>query len=102
MRDALQRFATGTYAVWYPQLAAARSGSAAGTAAATRRRRLARRRAQRHGAGQPTASVFSVAAMFVFNPPWKLEARLGEAMPMLVEALGQDAAAAFKLEFRQS
>jgi 23S rRNA A2030 N6-methylase RlmJ len=40
--------------------------------------------------------------MFVFNPPWNLETPLREAMPPLVAALGQDAGAAFRLEFRQS
>ncbi len=101
MRDALQRFATGTYAVWYPQLARRESDALPGQL-----RRLA--------AGDwldvalsvraPSADSFGLhgSGMFVFNPPWKLETRLREAMPVLVAALGQDAAAAFKLEFRQS
>ena len=101
MRDALQRFATGTYAVWYPQLARRESDALQGQL-----RRLA--------PGDwldvalsvraPSADSFGLhgSGMFVFNPPWKLETRLREAMPVLVAALGQDAAAAFKLEFRQS
>jgi 23S rRNA (adenine2030-N6)-methyltransferase len=101
LRDALQRFATGTYAVWYPQLARREAD-----ALPAQLRRLA--------AGDwldvtltvraPSADRFGLhgSGMFVLNPPWRLEAGLGEAMPVLVEALGQDAAAAFELEFRQS
>jgi 23S rRNA (adenine2030-N6)-methyltransferase len=101
IRDALQRFATGTYAVWYPQLARREAEALPGQL-----RRLA------DGdwldaalsVKAPSADSFGLygSGMFVVNPPWRLEARLGEAMPVLVEALGQDAAATFKLEFRQS
>jgi 23S rRNA (adenine2030-N6)-methyltransferase len=101
VRDALQRFATGIYAVWYPQLSRREAEALPGAL-----RRLAQ--------GDWLDVALSVRApavdriglhgsgVFVFNPPWQLEARLGEAMPVLVEALGQDAAAAFRLEFRQS
>jgi len=42
------------------------------------------------------------SGMFVFNPPWNLEAPLAEAMPALVDALGVDDAASFDLQFRQT
>ncbi len=101
MRDALQRFATGTYAVWYPQLAAARSGRAAGTAAAARRRRLARRALS---VTAPSADELRSSRQrhVRLQPAVEARERLRDAMPVLVEALGQDAAAAFKLEFRQT
>ncbi len=38
--------------------------------------------------------------MFVFNPPYTLAGALKDTMPYLVETLGQDAKAAFKLEHR--
>src|SRR4030095_1480236 len=88
LRDALRRFATGTYAVWYPQ--------------------LARREAEalpeefpRLASGDWLDAALSVKApvadgfglhgsgLFVFNPPWNLETALGEAMPALVELRGQ-------------
>jgi len=99
--DALQRFATGTYAVWYPQVQRRESTNLPG-----KLRRLA--------AGDwldvsltvtaPPADGFGLygSGMFVFNPPWQLEARLTEAMPTLVAALGRDEHAGFKLEFRQT
>ena len=50
MRDALERFATGTYAVWYPQLQRRESESLPARIAAHRDRRLAARVAARQGA----------------------------------------------------
>ena len=101
LRDALERFATGTYAVWYPLL----------------QRREAEHlpaELQRLAPGDWLRVSLTVAApatdgfgmhgsgMFVLNPPWNLEATLREAMPALVAALGQDGDAAFDLAFRQS
>ena len=101
MGDALQRFATGTYAVWYPLL----------------RRREAEnlpQELQRLAPGDwlrvslavmaPAADGFGMhgSGMFVFNPPWKLENPLREAMPALVNALGLDDSASFDLQFKQT
>jgi len=101
MRDALRRFATGTYAVWYPQV----------------QRRESERlpdELRRIAAGDWLHVQLTVAApatggfglhgsgVFVFNPPWNLETCLRLAMPTLVEALGQDDRSAFGLEFRQT
>ena len=101
MREALQRFATGTYAVWYPLL----------------RRREAENlpeELQRLASGDwlrvsltmtaPAADGFGMhgSGLFVFNPPWNLESTLRGAMPALVDVLGQDGAASFELQFRQT
>ena len=101
MRDALTRFATGTYAVWYPQVQRRESENLPGQL-----RRLA------NGdwidvslsVMAPAADGFGLhgSGMFIFNPPWNLETRLRDAMPTLVQALGQDGHAAFNLEFQQS
>jgi 23S rRNA (adenine2030-N6)-methyltransferase len=40
------------------------------------------------------------SGMFILNPPYTLAPLLKEAMPKLVETLGQDKSAQFKLEFR--
>jgi 23S rRNA (adenine2030-N6)-methyltransferase len=101
MRDALQRFATGTYAVWYPQLA---------------RREAERLPGQllRLAGGDwldvslqvkaPAADGFGLhgSGVFVFNPPWRLAEDLRAAMPYLAEVLAQDAQARFSLDSRQS
>jgi len=42
------------------------------------------------------------SGMFVFNPPWKLEAALREALPVLLRLLKQDETAKFGLDFRQT
>ena len=101
MRDALERFATGTYAVWYPQVQRRESEALPDEL-------------QRLATGDwlhvwlrvkaPAADGFGLhgSGVFVFNPPWKLEAGLRTAMPTLVDALGQDPQAAFRLTFRQT
>jgi len=101
MDDALQRFATGTYAVWYPQVQRRESENLP-----EQLRRLA-------GSDwlhlsltvvTPAADGFGLhgSGMFVINPPWNLETQLRAAMPKLVEALGQDDHAAFSLQFQQT
>jgi 23S rRNA (adenine2030-N6)-methyltransferase len=42
------------------------------------------------------------SGVFVFNPPWKLEASLREAKPTLLKALRQDTTAAIHLDFKQT
>jgi 23S rRNA (adenine2030-N6)-methyltransferase len=101
IRDGLARFATGTYAVWYPQLQRRESESLPAEL-------------QRIANGDwlhawlrvkaPAADGFGLhgSGLFVFNPPWNLETALRPMMPVLAAALGQDAHAAFGLTFRQT
>ena len=101
IRDALQRFATGTYAVWYPQVQRRESDSLP-----EQLRRLAVGD-WLHVSLQvkaPVADGFGLhgSGMFVFNPPWNLETELRDVMPTLVKALGQDRDAAFNLQFHQT
>ena len=101
MREALLRFATGVYAVWYPQVQRPES------------KQLPRQLQQLAGSDWLHASLKVMApardglglhgsGVFVLNPPWKLEAALRPAMASLVELLGQDRKASFGLEARQS
>ena len=97
LAEAFLRFATGTYAVWYPVLHRQESKQLS-----DRMKRLA------PGAwldvtlsvSTPTPDGFGLrsSGMFVFNPPWTMEAMLKDVMPFLVTALGQDANAGFTLE----
>jgi 23S rRNA (adenine2030-N6)-methyltransferase len=101
MRDALQRFATGVYAVWYPQVQRQESNDLPGQLqrlagsdwlhASLKVMAPARDGLGLHGSG-----------MFVFNPPWKLAAALEAVMPALVKLLGQDRNASYSLKSRQS
>ena len=101
VRDAQQRFPTGVYAVWYPLL---------------QRREAERLPGQLRQAAlgdwldaalrvtAPAADGFGLhgSGMFVFNPPWKLEAAMRSALPTLAAALGRDEGAGFNLDFRQT
>ena len=101
IREALQRFATGVYAVWYPQLRRRES-----VELPDQLRRLATGDWLHVSLSvrAPAADGFGLhgSGMFVFNPPWNLETTLRAAMPTLLEALRQDDRAAFDLQFRQS
>lgn len=101
VRDALVRFATGTYVVWYPMLA--------------RREAVDHpRELRRLAPGDwvdvalavrgPSAEGFGMygSGLFVLNPPWNLESALRPAVQFLARVLGEDSEAGFRLEFRQT
>lgn len=99
--DALQRFPTGTYAVWYPQLQRRESerlpvtlGRLAGGdwLHAT----LQVRAPQDDGFG------LHGSGLFVFNPPWKLDAALRPVLPVLARLLAIDQHACSTLQSRQT
>ncbi len=98
LKDAMQRFPTGCYAVWYPQVL----------------RREAQdlpRQLERIAGNSWTHASLSIqkpapdglglygSGMFVINPPWTLNAELKQTLPWLVSTLGVDARAAYKLDF---
>ena len=96
LRAALRRFATGMYAVWYPQLARPQA------------RQLPAQlkqlpvRSWLHVSLSVRAATEAIgmtgSGMFIINPPWTLAATLQETMPALVSLLAQDAGASFQLE----
>lgn len=97
LEDALKRFPTGTYAVWYPALNRMES----------RQMPDKLKRLQCNGwlnvtlsIGSPSPDGFGLTSsgMFVINPPWTLEPLLRELMPFLVKALASDEGAGFTLE----
>lgn len=99
--EGLRRFANGMYAVWYPCLQRAEA------------RELPERLKDLPVQGwlrvelavqTPSPDGFGMygSGMFVLNPPWTLHGVLQEAMPYLVEHLGQDGKAGFTLEYREN
>jgi 23S rRNA (adenine2030-N6)-methyltransferase len=97
LQDALGRFATGTYAVWYPVLQRMES----------RQLPDKLKRLQANGWLNVTLSIAEASpdgfglhssGMFVINPPFGLEAMLNELMPFLVKTLGRDSGAKFTVE----
>ena len=98
IKDALKRFPTGCFAVWYPlvqrrealDLARQLQKAAGGKSwihVALSTHQPARDGIGLHGSG-----------MMVINPPWQLYDQLKSAMPWLIKTLGQDDRAGFKLE----
>ncbi len=108
MQDALKRFATGCYAIWYPVIArpeahelprrlkalASRADKhwlhAALTVKSARVRRTPEGGEQRPG--------LPGSGMFIVNPPYTLHAALAQALPQMVALLGQDGHAGHVLE----
>ncbi len=95
LEEGLRRFPTGTYALWYPQLARPES-------------RLLADKLKRLPATKwlhATLSVRAVAGpgmhgsgMFIINPPWTLETNLREVLPWLSDVLAQGEGAGWKVE----
>jgi 23S rRNA (adenine2030-N6)-methyltransferase len=99
LEECLKRFATGTYAVWYPIVTRPESQRFADQLKAI----------QPNGwlhasltVKAPPADGFGLygSGMFILNPPYTLAAELKTTLPFLVDALGEDANASFKLEHR--
>ncbi len=97
LADALQRFATGTYAVWYPVLQRQESRQLQ-----TQLKRLPATGwlnvTLTIGAPAPDGFGLRSSGMFVINPPWTLEPLLRQVMPWLVKALAEDGSAGYTLE----
>lgn len=106
--DAMQRFATGTYAVWYPiiprpeahdvpkklkTLAQKMGKSWLGATLTVKNSKLTQ-----DAQGEVVRPGLPASGMFLINPPHTLKAGLQAALPQLVKVLGQDAHAAFTLE----
>ena len=99
LRDAAQRFATGTYVLWYPKLA---------------RREAAELpdRLLKLGATnwlhvtlttQPPATDglgMTGSGLFMINPPWTLPQTLENTLPWLAETLGEPGYGAFTLDWK--
>lgn len=108
MADALARFATGTYAIWYPiiprpeahdlprklKTLANKAGKPWLHAALT----VKSSKVLTSPTGEQTRPGLPASGMFVINPPHTLKAALQLALPQMVAVLGQDRHAQFALE----
>jgi len=99
IEEALQRFATGCYAVWYPILSRRES-----IALPDRMKKIcaAHQRSWLHTElrveNAPGERRLQASGMFIINPPWTLEKHLADALPTLTKALGIDSGAQFLLK----
>ncbi|MDR3426241.1 MULTISPECIES: 23S rRNA (adenine(2030)-N(6))-methyltransferase RlmJ [Silvimonas] len=101
LQEGLKRFATGTYAIWYPQLQREESRTLPA------KLKTLPVKSWLHVAlsvQSPSADGFGMygSGMFILNPPWTLRATLAEIMPLLVDKLGLDAGARFTLEAHEN
>ena len=101
LRDGLQRFATGTYVVWYPLL--------------QRREAIELPDRLRRAAGadwldialqvhapSPEGRGLHGSGLFIVNPPWKFSEQMRGVMPWLTRVLAQDADASFRIDGRET
>ncbi|HQU78458.1 MAG TPA: 23S rRNA (adenine(2030)-N(6))-methyltransferase RlmJ [Azonexus sp.] len=97
LQEALRRFATGTYALWYPMLPKLESrklpDKLKGLGAANWLHVTLE-------VGAPPKDGFGMngSGMFIINPPWTLEKKLHETLPKLTDILAQDTGAKYTLE----
>lgn len=101
MRDALQRFATGVYAVWYPQVQRPESKALPGQLRELASKSWLHATLKVKAPAQDGLGLHG-SGVFVFNPPWRLEESLRDVMLALVRLLGQDRKASYSLEGGQN
>jgi 23S rRNA (adenine2030-N6)-methyltransferase len=99
MEEALDRFATGCYAIWYPTLSRRESATLPDR---MKKIATAHKRSWLHTElrveNAPKERRLQASGMFIINPPWTLKKQLSESLPILIKALGQDSGTGFVLK----
>lgn len=97
LNEGLTRFPTGTYAIWYPQLARPESRQLPDKIKRLPVKNWLHVALTVH---TPSPDGFGMhgSGMFIINPPWTLQKTLESIMPYLVQVLGQDRGAGFTLD----
>ena len=101
VKEGVKRFATGTFAVWYP-LVQRRE-----VTEMTRQLERLPIKSWLHATlsvKRPAGDGFGLhgSGMFLVNPPWTLDAALKPVMPFLARELAQDDRATFTLQYREN
>lgn len=100
VKAGLERFATGSYAIWYPMLARDEARKLPDRLTGLLPGRWLH--AQLQVRGQASDSVRMLGSgMVVLNPPYTLRQQLEPVMAWLVEHLGQDSGARWSIDSRQ-
>jgi 23S rRNA (adenine2030-N6)-methyltransferase len=101
VKEGVKRFATGTYAVWYPLVQRVEAGELA--------RQLPNLpvKSWLHATltvKKPASDGFGLhgSGMFLVNPPWTLHEALKTAIPYLARELAQDERASYTLDYREN
>ena len=97
IREAAKRWATGTYAIWYPVVQRHEVRSLESKMKGTNIRKILRIEM----CVLPDSKEYGMtgSGMIVINPPWKLEQQMKELLPWLTEKLGQSPEASFKVDW---
>jgi 23S rRNA (adenine2030-N6)-methyltransferase len=97
IKESLQRFATGTYLLWYPLLQRPEPLNMLNQIARLQPKSWLN---VSLGVRAPSSDGFGMhgSGMLVINPPWTLSAMLTETMPYLTRALAQDDEARYTLD----
>ena len=108
MADAVKRFATGTYVVWYPVIPRPEAhdlprklktmATKAGRSWLNATLTVKSSKLTTDEEGEVVRPGLPASGMFVINPPHTLKADLQAALPQMVARLGQDRNASFTLE----
>lgn len=103
LQEALRRFATGTYALWYPQLARPEARQLPERLKALPLRSwlhvsLSITAMDNANNADNASAGMTGSGMFIINPPWTLAATLEATLPYLVARLGRDETARHQLE----
>ncbi len=99
LEEALHRFATGCYAIWYPVISRRESAALPDRLkklAATYQRSWLHTELRVENA--PGERRLQSSGMFIINPPWTLEKHLSQALPTLTKALGINGGGQFLLK----
>ena len=106
--DSMVRFATGTYAVWYPLIPRPEAhdvprklktlANKAGKSWLNATLTVKSSKLATDDAGETVRPGLPASGMFIINPPHTLKSALQLALPQLVSLLGQDQHAAFTVE----
>ncbi len=97
LKEGLKRFASGVYAVWYPELQRIEARQLPEELKKLQVKSWLNVSLRVQSASEEGFGMHG-SGMFLLNPPWNLHAVLQQVMPCLVSILGQDASASYTLE----
>lgn len=102
LKDAVKRFATGSYMVWYPQIQRREARELPASLERLARAANVDWLNATLSVRSPSADGFGMhgSGVFVLNPPYTLPAMLKAVLPYLKKILGQDSGATTALDYR--
>ena len=101
LREGLKRFASGMYAVWYPQLQRAEARQLPEQLKKLSVKSWLHVALSVQAPGEDGFGMHG-SGMFILNPPWTLHAGLQQVMPYLVKMLGRNEEGSFVLEHQEN